>query len=281
MQQEPKQFADRQTLMAHVKNLSPSLADRGDAAASPIIGGRKAGEAALAQIDPIAYGDSRNFLDGAVTRLSPYIRHGILSLNEVRNHALDRGDGKAIEKFIQELGWRDFWQRIYAQNPDWLWRDIEDYKTGFVASDYADELPDDIANGETESAAMNHFIDELKSTGYLHNHARMYLAAYIVHWRRVKWQAGAVFFLQHLLDGDPLPIIYPFNGWPAHLPISRIFSISTICRNSPACKRHAIIMPINVLAALMMIWRCACFPIWRPCDEQADLAARRLFARHA
>ena len=202
MQQEPKQFADRQTLMAHVKNLSPSLADRGDAVASPIIGGRKAGEAALAQIDPIAYGDSRNFLDGAVTRLSPYIRHGILSLNEVRNHALDRGDGEAIEKFIQELGWRDFWQRIYAQNPDWLWRDIEDYKTGFAASDYADELPDDIANGETESAAMNHFIDELKSTGYLHNHARMYLAAYIVHWRRVKWQAGAVFFLQYLLDGD-------------------------------------------------------------------------------
>ena len=75
-------------------------------------------------------------------------------------------------------------------------------KPALAASDYADELPDDIANGETESAAMNHFIDELKSTGYLHNHARMYLAAYIVHWRRVKWQAGAVFFLQYLLDGD-------------------------------------------------------------------------------
>ena len=104
------------------------------------------------------------------------------------------GDGKAVEKFIQELGWRDFWQRIYAQNPDWLWADIEDYKTGFVASDYADELPDDIATGETESAAMNHFIAELKTTGYLHNHARTYLAAYIVHWRRIKWQAGAAFF---------------------------------------------------------------------------------------
>ncbi len=80
--------------------------------------------------------------------------------------------------------------------------DIEDYKTGFAASDYADELPDDIANGETDSAAMNHFIAELKTTGYLHNHARMYLAAYIVHWRRIKWQAGAAFFFTHLLDGD-------------------------------------------------------------------------------
>jgi deoxyribodipyrimidine photo-lyase len=31
----------------------------------------------------------------------------------------------------------------------------------------------------------------------------MWLAAYVVHWRRVRWQAGARWFLQHLLDGDP------------------------------------------------------------------------------
>jgi deoxyribodipyrimidine photo-lyase len=31
----------------------------------------------------------------------------------------------------------------------------------------------------------------------------MYLAAYIVHWRRIRWQAGARWFLRHLLDGDP------------------------------------------------------------------------------
>jgi deoxyribodipyrimidine photo-lyase len=31
----------------------------------------------------------------------------------------------------------------------------------------------------------------------------MWTAAYLVHWRRVRWQAGARWFLQHLLDGDP------------------------------------------------------------------------------
>ena len=36
-----------------------------------------------------------------------------------------------------------------------------------------------------------------------YGHARMWLAAYVVHWRRVRWQAGARWFLQHLLDGDP------------------------------------------------------------------------------
>ena len=30
----------------------------------------------------------------------------------------------------------------------------------------------------------------------------MYLASYIVHFRRIKWQTGAKWFLHHLLDGD-------------------------------------------------------------------------------
>jgi deoxyribodipyrimidine photolyase len=35
-------------------------------------------------MDPARYGASRNHLDGAVTRLSPWIRHGVLTLAEVR-----------------------------------------------------------------------------------------------------------------------------------------------------------------------------------------------------
>jgi deoxyribodipyrimidine photo-lyase len=30
----------------------------------------------------------------------------------------------------------------------------------------------------------------------------MYLASYIVHFRRIKWQIGAAWFLKHLIDGD-------------------------------------------------------------------------------
>lgn len=49
---------------------------------------------------------------------------------------------------------------------------------------------------------MDDFARELADTGYLHNHSRMYIAAYVVHHRRIKWQAGAKWFLLHLLDGD-------------------------------------------------------------------------------
>ena len=50
---------------------------------------------------------------------------------------------------------------------------------------------------------MNHFASELVSTGYLHNHARMWFAGWWIHIERLPWQLGADFFLRHLLDGDP------------------------------------------------------------------------------
>ena len=193
-------FKDRDALIAHVHALCPWA--EGDA--SPIVGGTAAAQQRLQAIDPLRYAATRNFADGKVSRLSPYLRHGVLSLSAVRNAALDHGDEPSrVLKFIQELAWRDFWQRIYAAHPEWIWQDIEPYKTGFAADDYADTLPQDIAEGRTGVACIDAFIAELNGTGYLHNHARMYVASYTVHARRVKWQAGARWFLHHLLDGDP------------------------------------------------------------------------------
>jgi deoxyribodipyrimidine photo-lyase len=200
---EPKDFKARQDLIDHVMMLSPHVKSD-DVIASPIRGGRIAAHEKLAQIKPQSYGRTRNFLNGDVTYLSSYIRHGIVSLNEVRNKALETSDAeKDIEKFIQELTWRDFWQHLYRAHPEWIWNDIEPYKTGFGRDDYADDLPEDIAQGRTGVACIDQFIKILLETGYMHNHTRMYVASYVVHWRRVKWQAGARWFLHHLLDGDP------------------------------------------------------------------------------
>jgi deoxyribodipyrimidine photo-lyase len=42
----------------------------------------------------------------------------------------------------------------------------------------------------------------LYTTGYLHNHARLWLASYIVHLRKVHWRVAADWMYSHLLDGD-------------------------------------------------------------------------------
>lgn len=194
-----KEFASRAELVDYVRSISPFA--KGNE--SNIIGGRRVAEEKLDKIDPINYGASRNYGDGKITRLSPYISQGIIGLNEIKLFSLSKcSNSLQIIKFIQELAWRDFWQRINNNRPEWMWNDIENYKTGFSSSDYSDVMPEDIKFGETEVSAINHFIRELISTGYLHNHARMYLASYIIHFRMIKWQAGAKWFLHHLIDGN-------------------------------------------------------------------------------
>ena len=198
-----RDFADRRDIIAYLKETFPS-ADKVDDQVAEQRGGRRAAEAQLASIDPVTYEQNRNHLHGAVTRLSAYIRHGVLSLAEVRaTVAADPRRQTIPGKLIQELGWRDYFRRVYARIGQGIWQDREPYKTGFAAPDYADALPEDIQSGRTGLLCIDSFSKTLTTTGYLHNHARMWLAAYIVHWRRVKWQAGARWFLQHLLDGDP------------------------------------------------------------------------------
>lgn len=190
---------DRQSAVDFVNTHSPWA----EGAPAPFRGGGKPAKERLLKIDAPDYAKSRNHLSGAVTGLSPYIRHGVISANDVRNHVLDNFSKSASQRFLQQLAWRDYWQRLYRQNPDWIWNNVENYKTGFGPSDYADDLPDDIAACETGVAVIDHLIFELLQNGWIHNHGRLYLAAYICHWRRVKWQAGARWMMSHLLDGDP------------------------------------------------------------------------------
>ena len=196
----PRHFDSRQALEAELQQLFPEA----PGALSPIRGGRRQAEALLNRIQPERYAKGRNFLDGPVTRLSPYIRHGVLTLAEVRDAVFARTRSRqGSEKLINELGWRDYWQRLWQQLGDGIWRDQEELKTGHSPAAYAPTLPADITEGRTGLACMDGFIAELHHSGWLHNHARMWLAAYLVHWRRIRWQAGAQWFLRHLLDGDP------------------------------------------------------------------------------
>jgi deoxyribodipyrimidine photo-lyase len=196
-------FASRDELVAYCREQFPQATAVDDHVA-PTVGGRAAAEERLARVDPVAYGRTRNDFDGAVTRLSPYLRHGVVGLAEARDRVirLVGGDAGRAEKLLAELAWRDYWRRVLDEIGDEVWLDREEYKTNLCPEDYADELPDDFLRAETGIDFVDDTVDTLHRTGYLHNQARMKIAAYVVHWRRVKWQAGARWMLSHLLDGD-------------------------------------------------------------------------------
>jgi deoxyribodipyrimidine photo-lyase len=198
-----REFNNRAELITYLRENFPQAAAVDDHI-SIISGGRKAAQQALEKVDPVAYAKTRNFLTGDVTKLSPYIRHGVLSLREIREYILQRvKNPDDANKLINELAWRDYWQRLYIKLGNGIWENQEEYKTGYKTTDYAPQLPADISNGTTGLFCIDKFSQELQRIGYLHNHIRMWLAAYIIHWRHIQWQAGAKWFLQHLLDGDP------------------------------------------------------------------------------
>ncbi|MGV2433759.1 MAG UNVERIFIED_CONTAM: hypothetical protein LVT10_01695 [Anaerolineae bacterium] len=105
------QFTNREDHIRYIREHFPHL-NPSDHHVSPIQGGHRAGQVALQRINPIRYGKTRDYLNGAVTRLSPYIRHGVLNLVDVRQHALTLASPTQAESFIQELTWREYWRRV-------------------------------------------------------------------------------------------------------------------------------------------------------------------------
>jgi deoxyribodipyrimidine photo-lyase len=198
-----REFTDRDELIEYLKEQFPDAAAVDDHI-SPIVGGRAAAQARLSKLPwGRDYEASRDYLDGPVSHLGPYIRHGALTLAEVRDYSVEKERLlEDAEKFVTQLAWRDYWLRLHDELGDDIWIDREPYKTGKIPEEYSDKLPLDIQDADTGLPCMDALIKRLYATGYIHHHARMWLAAYVVHWRRVKWQVGARWFLSHLLDGD-------------------------------------------------------------------------------
>jgi deoxyribodipyrimidine photo-lyase len=160
----------------------------------------QAAQARLVAVQPNVYARTRNDLDGAVTRLSPYLTHGLLRLREVYTavHALHPLDPK--HKLVFELGWRAYYRHVWAHLGDGIHQSLH---AGLLPEDaYQTDMPADVLEARTGVAAIDLAVRELYAAGYLHNHARMWLASYVVHLRKVHWHTAAQWMLAHLLDGD-------------------------------------------------------------------------------
>lgn len=167
-------------------------------------GGRRAALETLAAFDVASYARTRNHVGGGVSGLSPWIRHGVVSLAEVRDHSLGRvAHADQAEKFVSELAWREYWRRVHAVLGERISTDIEPAAAAPRLPHRLDAVPADVLAAETGMDCIDAFVRKLHDTGRLHNHERMWLASWLVHVRRVRWQAGADWFLRHLLDGDP------------------------------------------------------------------------------
>lgn len=135
-----------------------------------------------------------------VSRLSPYLRHRLLSEQEVIKCVLDQHEACTVQKFIDEVTWRTYWKGWLEQRPNHWSRYQTELKQ--ASADYSLVAYQQAITANTSIDCFNQWVNELVHTGYLHNHVRLWFASIWVFTLKLPWVLGAEWFYRHLLDGD-------------------------------------------------------------------------------
>ena len=159
----------------------------------------------------LSYTSKRNYDFGPanhnyVSQLSPFIRRRVLSETEVLSSVLKKHGLSSSEKFVQEVFWRTYWKGWLEMRPS-VWSeyqsDLKRLEDQIMTQSGLRRSWEMACEGNTEIDCFDFWAKELKETGYLHNHSRMWFASIWIFTLNLPWQLGADFFLRHLLDGDP------------------------------------------------------------------------------
>ena len=153
----------------------------------------------LAAIDAKRYGKTRNYISGSVSELGPYVSRGVLTTRQIWTYLLSRGHSfEEVFGFVQQLAWRDFFQRVWMGLGDGINADIRGDQQGVKHT----AVPAAIAAGTAGIEGIDVGIQRLLTTGYLHNHQRMYTAFLTCNLAGAHWKLPAQWMYAHLLDGD-------------------------------------------------------------------------------
>ncbi len=170
---------------------------------------RSAGLACLKAFVPSAsdavYGRTRNYDHGPdqrdnVSMLSPYLSHRLIGEWEVIEAVVNAHGLSGASKFVDEVLWRTYWKGWLQHRPQ-VWSEYLNSLSQPLSPEQSQALQR-AENGCTGIACFDAWACELKTLGYLHNHARMWFASIWVFTLQLPWSRGADFFMRHLIDGD-------------------------------------------------------------------------------
>ena len=174
------------------------------AASRSFRGGQLAADAALAAFDVTGYARDRNEVwpqrRRGASRLSPYIRHGLLTLRQVWEHVAT-GPTRDVAKFRDELLWQEYARHLYARLGLQTARSLraQPVRHGSSGTGHAGTSA---AAWDGSLACVRAAVDELTDHGWLVNQTRMWLASHWTVRHGWAWQDGEDAFFTHLLDGS-------------------------------------------------------------------------------
>ena len=181
------------------------LSDLGSGQVRPagISGGQQAADIALDGFDVAGYARRRNEVwptqSRGASRLSAYIRHGLLDLPRVWQH-VEGGPDKDVESFRGELLWQEYARHLYARLGRSTGRSLR------FAVPERDDHPGGVAGkgmgDDSGMACIEASRSELRDSGWLTNQQRMWLASQHSVREGHGWREGEDEFFRWLIDGS-------------------------------------------------------------------------------
>ncbi|MCW2814994.1 MAG: deoxyribodipyrimidine photolyase [Nocardioides sp.] len=160
-------------------------------------GGQAAADAALAGLDIAGYARTRSTVlpesRRGATRMSPYVRHGLLTLPELWDAVAGAPSGD-VRKYHDELLWQEFARHLYARLGADLGRSLRREQPR-PTPPWPEPLRPDMA-------CSSYLTRSLTEDGWLVNQTRMWLASQWSVRGGGEWRAGEDAMFAHLLDGS-------------------------------------------------------------------------------
>jgi deoxyribodipyrimidine photo-lyase len=141
------------------------------------------------------------------SRLSPHLRFGEVSPRQVWHAARFAADQRSalagdIDKFLSELGWREFCRHLLFDVPDLAVRNLQPSFDAFPWRQ-DDSALQAWQRGQTGYPIVDAGMRELWHTGVMHNRVRMVAASFLVKHLLIDWREGERWFWDTLVDADP------------------------------------------------------------------------------
>lgn len=154
------------------------------------------------------YATNRDRMDRIGTsRLSPHLRFGEVSPRQVWHAARFAADREPalsshLDKFLSELGWREFCRHLLYDRPDLHREPIQPRFADFPWHEDQAALAA-WQRGRTGYPIVDAGMRELWHTGVMHNRVRMVVASFLVKHLLIDWKRGEEWFWDTLVDADP------------------------------------------------------------------------------
>ena len=144
-----------------------------------------------------------------VSRLSPHLHFGEISprqiYQKVQNHKAEHGHEKGAEKFLSEVGWREFSYNLLYHFPTLPKTPLDAKFAQFPWEEETQSFLDSLERwqrGQTGIPIVDAGMRQLWQTGWMHNRVRMIVASFLVKNLLLHWHHGEEWFWDTLVDAD-------------------------------------------------------------------------------